>query len=1737
MRLPLRVGVLAALVTLASFSAPAADKAFWRDDLADAAIKLEAQIKQDAGAVAKPVATLRREADAAFERRDSRAGLQILGQIVAVAPNDSGNWLHLAGAILQIRSGDDRERALLLERAGTAAYIAYQRTANRNEEAEGLTIVGRTFANRRIWRPALDALRLSLELREVADIRGVYERLREDHGFRVLDYTVDSDAASPRACFQFSEELPGRRTDFSPFVVVAGQDKPALSAEEKQLCVEGLRHGERYSITLRAGLPSVVKEALSKSVDFTIYVRDRKPFVRFTGKAYVLPRVGQRGIPVVSVNTETVKVQIHRIGDRNLINTVLGTDFQRNLDRYELERLAAQRGIKVWEGELKVEPTLNADITTAFPINETVGDLQPGVYVMAAEPAAAKSSDDEDLATQWFIVSDLGLAAFSGNDGVNVFVHSLATTEPKGGVEVRLIARNNEVLASKATDGAGFVKFEPGLARGEGGLSPAMLIAAEPKGDYAFLNLKGPAFDLSDRGVAGRATPAGLDAFVYAERGVYRTGETVHITALLRDAGSVASLGVPLTLIVERPDGVEYRRVTLADQGVGGRTLSLPIVSSAPTGTWHVRAHTDPKRPAIGEATFMVEDYVPERLEFEISSSATRIAKSAPAEIMLTGRYLYGAPASGLEVEGEVAIRPAKARPGLPGYQFGLDDEEPASERESIADIPDTDQQGRARFTVALEKLPQSTRPLEAEVIVRLAERGGRAVERKLTLPVTPAATMIGVKPLFSGKAVGEGETASFDVALVAPEGRSLSRSGLRWDLLRVETRFQWYRQDGSWRYEPVKSTRRIADGRVDVAADRPGRIAMPVTWGRYRLEVATDDPAGPVTSVVFDSGFYAESSADTPDLLEIALDKPEYRAGDTMNVAVTARVAGKVTLAVVGDRLITTTIADVQPGTARLPLMVGADWGSGAYVVATLRRPLDAQGSRMPGRAIGVQWFSIDRAAKTLGVALQLPDVLRPRSTLRIPVRVDGGAGEEARVVVAAVDFGILNLTNYKPPAPDDHYLGQRRLTAEIRDLYGQLIDGMQGTVGQVRTGGDAGGSLEGSPPAGPPLALYSGLVTVAPNGTAEVAFEIPDFAGTVRVMAVAWTKDKVGRAHGDVIVRDPVVLTATLPRFLLTGDRGTLRLDLDNVEGLAGDYRVAVSADGLLAAGPGQQGAVQTVRLAAKQRSGIALPLSAARAGNGTVAVHITGPGGFDLERLYPLGVKPATQVLARRTVREIARAESLTISTDLLSDLVPGSGAVALSVGPSTALDVAALLAALDRYPFGCSEQIISRALPLLYVNELAAEAHLGLDAAVDQRIRDAIDRVLARQGPDGSFGLWAAGGDDAWLDAYVADFLTRARERGLAVPDVAFRLALDRLRNIVSIAGEPRKDGGRNLAYALYVLARNGGAPIGDLRYLADTKLGDVATPIAKAQIAAALAQLGDRARAERVYAAALDAIAPQPTLELGRTDYGSPLRDAAALVTLAAEGGGSRLTILNAVQRIEAARGLTPYTSTQENAWLVLAARALAREGIRASLDVNGEARQGQLYRTFRAADLAGSAVKVTNTGDATLKAVVSVTGAPIVPEPAADRGFKIERTYYTLDGEKADVSKVKQNQRFAVVLTITEPQPKFARVILADYLPAGFEIDNPRLVSSGDTGTLSWIENAVEPAHSEFRDDRFSAAFDRKNGDPAIFAVAYVVRAVSPGRYVLPQAYVEDMYRPDRFGRTGTGVMEIEAAR
>ncbi len=1720
-------------------------KAFIRDDLQTNGALLEERLKREIALPTAPDARqLIAQATAQLARNEPRRALALANQAVVADGRSAEGWRVMSRAAQAIDPRDYRERYELAERALAAGYIAYQRSGSKADEAISLRLLAKLFEERSLWRPALTTYRLSLEAQDNAEVRKAYEELREKRGFRLTENKTDADLATPRACFTFSEPLARGRVDFASYVAVTGnRAETAVTAEGTQLCVEGLRHGERYGIVIRQGLPSAIAdEALLKTADYDIYVRDRAPSVRFTGRNYVLPRTGQQGLPLVSVNTGKVALEIVRIGDRNLIGTVQGEEFLSQISRAGLRDIADSRGQKVWSGTMDVTSELNKDVTTAFPAQEALGRLQPGVYVMVAAPVVNTatpvptadpddSTDDGRSAAQWFIVSDLGLTSFSAPDGVHVLVRSLADARPLARTEVRLLARNNEVLATATTNAEGHAKFEAGLARGKGGLSPG-LVTAQLAEDYAFLDLKQSAFDLSDRGVKGRVAPAGLDAFVFAERGVYRSGEAVFVTTLLRDPAGAAITGLPLTLVAKRPDGVEYRRQLVEDQGGGGRAWSLPLVGGASTGTWRVQAFADPKGDAVGETTFLVEDYVPERLDAELKPKRTALRSGEPAEIDVEARYLYGAPGAELEVGGSVTVRPAStsAIPGLEGYRIGLTDETVEPAKSDIEEKQTTDARGRASLGLTLNE-PETTQPLEAEIALTISENGGRGITRSVTLPILPKGNVIGVKALFENSNLGDGDTARFDVVMATGEGRRLARTGVKWTLSRINRNYQWFFVDGRWNYEAVKTTRRVADGEVALTAAAPAKVETRIGWGSYRLEVRAEGQDAAETAITFDVGYGSEAKADTPDVLEVALDKAAYGAGDTMQLRLAPRFAGRATLAVMGEGLKQLTTVDVPASGITVPLKVEATWGTGVYVVVLAHRPLDAQAQRMPGRALGLAWASIDRAARTLKVETGAPALIRPRGPLDLPIKLTGlGAGEEAFVTVAAVDIGILNLTKYTTPNPAEHFFGQRQLSAEVRDLYGFLIDGMQGTRGAYRSGGDAAATATGDKPTQEPLARYSGVEKEGADGTANVRFDIPAFNGAVRVMVAAWSRGKVGQASSDVLIRDPIVAQATLPRFLAVGDRSRFHVEINNVEGEAGDYALDVAVKGPVAVEA--EAARRTFRLARGQKAEAVIPVIAAGPGLATFDLKLSG-GGKELSQQLSVRVQPSSQTIASRSVRALPGGGTLTLSSDLFADMVPGSASVAVSVSPFAALDVPALLKALDRYPYGCTEQTVSRALPLLYVNRLASLEALALDDGAEGRVAAAIDKVLSRQGANGSFGLWGVGGDDLWLDAFVADFLTRARERGVAVPASGFSLALDRLRNQVVNAGEVRGEEASGIAYALYVLARNGRPVMGDLRYLADNRLKEFSSPLAQAQLGAALALLGDRGRSRTAFAQAVSTLAASSTEALSRADYGSKLRDGGGVLTLLAEAGAERAEILRASAEVEAARGQVNHASTQEQLWMVLAAQALAKEMEAFQLTVDGTARTGAFYRTYAQAALETKPVILSNPGANAARAIITVSGAPLDPLPALDRGFKIERQLLDMKGERVNLAELRQNTRYVVKLTITEPRAVFGRVLVVDALPAGLEIENAKLGADGGSEGLAFAKSDVAPVHTELRDDRFIAAFERASSQKPEFVVAYTVRAVTPGRYVHPPASVEDMYKPDRFGRGASGVVEV----
>ncbi|MDO1585217.1 alpha-2-macroglobulin family protein [Rhizobium oryzicola] len=1667
-----------------------------------------------------------------FLNNDPKAALNAYTAALAIQPDDAGLWIEMARVANAIQKDDT-----VLPQAVSAAVNGYQLSRTTQARAEALYQLGLALDRQGNHRGGIDALKQSLALVNAKTVQAKYDDLRARWGFRVTGNTVDADAADPRICVQFSEKLVKSGTDYTPFVTLNGAAPKALEAKDQQICVEGLKHGERYKLTLRRGLPSSVDEVLEAAVDLNIYVKDRSPAVRFTGDSFVLPSTARRGIPIVSVNTSNANLKLYRIGDRSIAPLMTNSQFLTQMSGYSADRIEQENGELVWQGSIDIVTEVNKDVVTSFPVDEVLPKRKPGVYVLTAVSATGKSDEWDSRATQWFVVSDLGITTYAGTDGLNVFVRSLATAEPAAGVDLQLLAKNNEVLGTAKTDAQGRVTFSAGLIRGTAAMLPAVLTAAKAGEDFVFLDMTRAGFDLSDRGVTGRASPGAIDAYAWTERGIYRPGETVHAAVLSRDSESKAIENLPLTFVFLRPDGVEDRRLT-ATGTLGGYAFDLPLQATSMRGTWTMQVFTDPKRSAISEKRFLVDDFVPDRIEFDLTSTAKELVVGEEVPVAVDGRYLYGAPAAGLTLEGELVLRHTRERDAFKGYFFGLADEEATeAERVPLEGLDPLDEKGKATFDAGLSELAWTTQLTDAEVVVRLKEGGGRAVERTLKLPVRPDGERIGIKPEFSGD-LAENAIGNFNVIMVGTDGKRQAATGLVWKLVKIERDYQWYREGSAWRYEPVNRTQQVATGRVDVSATDGGRISVPVTWGRYRLEIETGQTDGPASSVEFKAGwFVTASSTDTPDALDVALDKASYKVGETAKLKVTSRYAGTLMVTNGSENLISVQTAQIGEKGGEVSIPVTKEWGAGAYVTATLYRPGNSRDNRMPMRAIGISWLKVDPEDRNLKVSLDAPEKTLPRQLLEVAVNVAGaGVGQEAYVTVAAVDVGILNLTRYEPPAPDLWYYGQRQLGLEIRDLYGRLIDGSLGATGRLRTGGDGGmAALQASPPKEKLVAFFSGIVKLDAQGKAKVSFDIPQFNGTVRLMAVAWSKTGVGHGTRDVIIRDPVVVTASLPRFLAPGDQASLRLDIANTDAPAGDYQVALKANDAVSIDP--QRATQTVHLAAGAKQSLTLPIIGRQPGDGEVTVTLAGNGLSPLTQQLFVPVRPAVLPVTERRVVALAPGQSLRVDSNLLADAQLPGASVSVNVTRSAEFDIAALLMSLDRYPYGCAEQTTSRALPLLYFSELAKKSGLADDPEVKKRVQDAIYRVLSYQSSAGSFGLWGPGAGDLWLDSYVTEFLTRAREQGFAVPDQAMKQALENLQNALSYDVNV-KDQGNQIAYALYVLARNRKAAISDLRYYADTQLNDFQTPLAKAHLAAALALYGDALRSKNVFAASLQMAqqAQVTRISLSRSDYGSSLRDAAAVLALAAE---SRPVpgIVPDLSKVVAKEWQTKrYTSTQEQIWTLLSARALQNGDENLRVEVNGTARTGAYAKQVSGDQLIAEPIMLTNRSTDPVSAVVTTFAAPKQPLPAGGEGFAIKRAYYTMDGTETNVTEAKQNDRFVVVITVNEQNDWPSRIMVTDLLPAGFEIDNPSLVNSAQLTNFEWL-GEVQAAHTEFRNDRFVAAFDRNKGDDRQFTVAYVVRAVTPGTYDHPAATVEDMYRPQLSARTATGRMAVREGR
>jgi uncharacterized protein YfaS (alpha-2-macroglobulin family) len=1551
--------------------------------------------------------------------------------------------------------------------------------------------------------------------------------------------------------------------------------EPKRLENPRLLAFTGVKANTRYLVRIKPQVVAKNGKVLQSEARFALVSPTVSPAYYFASNGMVLPAKGNGGLPVTTVNVSEVDVQFLRVRDDQLptfLDRVISgphvksdedddspnddglpynyhRSFKGAVSFYDLDTLH-NLTTSVYQARFVTEKRKDKRSVTFLPVEDIKELKEPGVYVaVMSQPNRFR----DEFQTTYFYVSDLGLQSRAFDKSADAYVSSLTDGKPVKGVEISYIDQQGKVLAHGQTDGDGHANFaeRPRNAR--------VLMARLDK-QISLLALKEPALDLSEYSLAGGIYKP-VHLFAYSGRDLYRPGESFDVSVMARDADGKPVPPQPIQVTLKRPDGQQQiQAMVKPDTRFPGYYLQhLELPTDAPTGLWTIEFRSDPADKVAGTVLSVhVEEFLPERMKLDLKAPDQISAASGNFDVSVLGAYLYGAPAAGNTVKVTLSYNRAEnpLADKLPGFSFGDVKETDSKTRTDLDDLT-LDAQGKGDFSVDLAPVKDKHSAYLVRSTVSLLESGGRPVIRNLDRTVWPAEQLIGIRPLFQGDYATEDSPADFEVVRVDQKGNLLAEAGLPVKLYREDRNYYWRFDDQrGWNSGFTESDELVATQTVSLTAGQRAKLRVPVRYGRYRVEIF--DPASNQTLVYrFYAGWSArddESAGVRPDRVALKLDKAAYKPGDTVHVEMKPPHAGEVLLTVEGDRTLWVKRSHVGDDGGSFDIPLDKSWArEDLYLTAMVLRPGNAGDRVTPTRALGIERIGIDHDQSKLAVTLDAPAKALPETTVHVKVKAPDAHGQQAVVTLSAVDVGILNITEFVSPDPFASFFGRLRYGAELRDVYGRLIERFAGQKGKLRYGGDAAGKrIHDLPKKVKLVDLFSGPVALDAQGEADIPVSLPDFNGTLRLMAVVATADRFGSKDQELTVAAPIVAELSTPRFLSFGDTSTIALDLTNLSGHDESISVAVSSgDGLSIANTSRQvslknGEKQTMRFDASAGQQVALV---------PVGVKVTSSD-VHLDRQFALQIEAPTppQTASHRFV--VKPGDSADLHMAELGEFFPGTVTGHITVSSNPPIDIRAAIQGLLEYPYGCVEQTTSTAYPFVFVDEDAARRY-GLKAFTREQREAILNKVFAKlaalQSSEGGFSLWGGSSNvEVWLTAFVADFLADAKAQGFDVPEGMQKKALDWLfltmqKNVPQLSGHAGAAAASGndqtfndyyerynhhfdpLVYAAFVLAREKRAPIATLKQLFDARANSD-SPLSLSELSIALKLMGDDKRSATAASEAIAKHRPRGGWWWG--EYGSDVRDSAmsyALLTKYKAAPANVADLLNAlVGQVDAH---SRYYSTSEQMALFLAGdQLLAQAGDSFTTQLQKPAGSATLEGTTPAGSELSSAdlaqIKLTNSGAGSVFVEVSMHGNPQAIAPS--NAINVEREVLSAAGTPLGNVQLKVGDGVLVHLRARSRDYR-TNVLVIDRIPAGLEIENSN-IAQGEGLDLPPI-GGVKPSdamssqritHVEFREDRFVAAVHLAWYEPV--DLFYRARVVTPGKFASTGTYAEDMYQPQVYG-------------
>lgn len=1517
------------------------------------------------------------------------------------------------------------------------------------------------------------------------------------------------------------------------------------------------------------GIKSAFGNTLQKKAELEITFKPAKPQLKLLGQGSIVPNINQVIFPFEAIGLDAVDVEVFKIYESNMMqflenNSIsdlgyslqsvgnivhqekvnlkdIGEHLPQQWQRYAIDiskltqldpaaiyqvRVGFRRAYTEFASEEDKAIVPKKNRFGEFVSIMNVPRVRPYNYNKTNDPAFLEYYESYKFIQRNLLSSYLGLTAKVGKDRqVSIAALDMRNAQPLSGVELNIYNPQKQLIHTTSTSADGVVQIESN--------APARYVVAKHNNSVGYISLRDyKANSLTDFPITGKNNKTGLDGYIYGERGVWRPGDSLHLTFVLEDEAKNLPMDHPVIFSLYDPKGTRQHR-EVSTRHVGHMyVFEVPTEHSATTGNWKAEVEVGGQ---LFTKRIKIETVKPNRLKIDYPELGSQLDYSRNNTIAIESKWLHGADADGLKAKVELRLEPKKTTfESYPSYAF----DDPARKIDQLNTVifdNTLNAEGKANIEI---KPSQSLKPagmLSANIKSMVYEPSGNFSEDNMKAVASPYNNYVGVKvpkTRWGSRKITIEDNEPIEIIVLDANGKAVRNKSISIGLYKARWRW-WYNRNDNNLYSYNSSQHIGAIDQVDLKTDANGKAQWKTgidNYGSYLVRVC-DPVGGHCTGQLFYAGRKWQRAKNTGNQgasLAIETDKENYQVGEKAQVSIPSNAGSQVLVSIENNKeVIQEYWVNGQKDITNIEIDISEEMTPNVYIHLSLIQPYDDRKNDLPLRIYGVKNITVENPNSRLYPEIITAEKYEPKQ--KYQVRVAEKNNRAMSYTLAVVDEGLLDLTRFKTPNLYKHFNSKQSLGVKTWDVYDHVLNGFGADIERIISiGGDGEINLEKSDAKAnrfKPVVAFTGPHYVAAGETAMHEFDMPNYVGAVRVMVVARSASAYGSADKSVPVKSDLMVLPTLPRVLAPGESLSLPVSVFSMNDNIKNVSVSASTNKLVNIN-GSDSRSLNFRKQGDQLTAFDIQIKEEL---GIAEFDIVASGnGKKASQAIEVDVRNPNPYETRFEEKVLKSGESWNMNFSHFGERMSNTGALEISSIPPINLE--RRLNYLVRYPYGCLEQTTSSVFPQLYLSNLM-DISPQKQKEIDANIKSGIRRLRSFQRLDGGMSYWPGSSSAShWSTSYAGHFLIEAKRKGYYVPD-------DMMNGWIRFQTQSSNNNeGHNLeqAFRLYTLALAGSANWSAMnRMKSSGKLENTSAIL----LAAAYAISGQQKVANEIKNSVLNNMNYEP--EGNGYTYGSHMRNKAmtarALIHISDDEDAGKL-----IQEIAKDLGSNNWYSTQSTAASLMAiSEFVNRENRNSNMDyeitvsgspaILGTSEKSLYSLPVNVASLGSGSIAVKNRGEGVLFARWIQQAKPKMGEWKSEKNhIALSVKYKSMDGNDIDPSKLKKGDDFIVETTVQNPGTrlrKIENIALHQVFPSGWEIQNERI-----TDGIKKVKSDYF-THQDIRDDRIYTFFNLSSGQKKTFR--HVMTAAYAGSFFLPDHKVQAMYDKEIRARVAGQKVEV----